>query len=52
MYLNQNEDFADTGVDFIVFVPQAIQTTQHHQLNALIQFYKLASKRYKIEPIL
>lgn len=51
MYLNQQSDFADTGVDFIVFAPQNIIETQSYELHALIQFYKLGGKRYKIEPI-
>lgn len=51
MYLNQKEDFADTGVDFIVFVPKNILDTQLYELQALIHFYKLGGKRYKIETL-
>lgn len=51
MFIYQNSDYTDTGVDFIVFVPKEIINTQIHELNALITFYKLASKRYKIQPI-
>jgi hypothetical protein len=43
-------DYGDTGVDFIVWVPTALAltATQVVQLNALINFYRLASKRYTI----
>jgi hypothetical protein len=51
MYLHQNEDYADTGVDFIVWVPIEIITGQYYELVALIEFYKLGGKRYKIESI-
>jgi hypothetical protein len=51
MYLHQNEDYADTGVDFIVWVPIEIITAQYYELVALIEFYKLGGKRYKIESI-
>jgi hypothetical protein len=51
MYIYQNSEYTDTGVDFIVFAPIEIINTRIHELNALITFYKLASKRYKIQPI-
>jgi hypothetical protein len=51
MHIYQNSEYTDTGVDFIVFVPVEILNTRIHELNALITFYKLASKRYKIQPI-
>ncbi len=43
-------DYADTGVDFIVWVPKAISmtVTDMIQLTALVNKYKLASKRYAI----
>lgn len=49
MYLHQTQDYADTGVDFIVWTPKEIITTQYYELVALIEFYKLGGKRYKIE---
>jgi hypothetical protein len=51
MFIYQNSEYTDTGVDFIVRAPAEIINTQIHELNALINFYKLASKRYKIQPI-
>lgn len=51
IFLNQKEDFADTGIDFTVLVPKQIVAEQKEQLNALIQFYKLGGKRYKTEEI-
>lgn len=51
MYLHKNDDFADTGVDFIVWVPSQIIDLQYYELKALIEFYKQGGKRYKIESI-
>lgn len=51
LFLHQNSDYADTGVDFIVFAPQEIINTLPYELKALIEFYKAGGKRYKIEPI-
>ncbi|PWA10982.1 hypothetical protein DB891_03885 [Flavobacterium laiguense] len=51
MHIYQNSEYTNTGVDFIVFAPVDIINTRIHELNALITFYKLASKRYKIQPI-
>jgi hypothetical protein len=51
MYLHQNSDYADTGVDFIVYAPIEIINTSPYELKALIDFYKMGGKRYKIEAI-
>ncbi len=48
MYLRQNTDYSDTGVDFIVLIPRDLIYNEY-EMKALIEFYKLASKRYKIE---
>ncbi|MDO5609076.1 MAG: hypothetical protein Q4G08_11545 [Capnocytophaga sp.] len=48
-YLRNRTDFADTGVDFIVEVP--VETYQQHEMESLINFYRLAAKRYKIVQI-
>ena len=59
MYLRRGVDYADTGVDFIVKVPQEVWDSQKtptseigryrfFEMEALIGFYKLASKRYMI----
>lgn len=50
-YLRPSTDFVDTGVDFIVLVPELVLQLQPALLKSLIEFYKLASKRYKIEII-
>lgn len=49
MYINQKINFADTGFDFLVFVPAQIIKTQIYELGAVIRFYKLGGKIYKIE---
>ncbi|WP_271783861.1 hypothetical protein [Aquimarina algiphila] len=49
--LFQSLDYADTGADFIVFAPIETINNQIDQLKALIEFYKLGGKRYKIESI-
>ncbi len=46
MYLRSRSDYEDTGVDFIVEVPK--DTYNEIEMKALIDYYKLASKRYKI----
>ncbi|MBU2526248.1 MAG: hypothetical protein KKC03_06580 [Bacteroidetes bacterium] len=50
MYLRNSIDFADTGVDFIVLVPAGLQFN-NFDMTALIDFYRLASKRYTIQTI-
>ena len=50
-YVYTEDEYENTGVDFTVFVPVAIINTSIYQLKYLLQFYKLAGKRYKIEPI-
>lgn len=51
IFIYQNSEYVGTGADFIVYVPKEIITSKIHELNALIMFYKLASKRYQIQPI-
>lgn len=51
MFIYQNAEYLSTGADFNVFAPREIIESSKHQLDALIVFYKLASKRYKIYPI-
>ncbi len=50
IFLNRSSDFADTGVDFIVGIPDGLVFNQI-DMEALINFYKLASKRYKIQTL-
>ena len=47
LYLRQSYDYADTGVDFIVLVPARLIYNEY-EMTALVEFYKLAGKRYKI----
>ena len=47
IYLHGDEDYEDTGVDFIVKVPTDLQFSIY-AMTALVDFYKLASKRYKV----
>lgn len=47
MFLYDDSDYADTGVDFIVVVPAGLLYSIY-EMKSLIDFYRLASKRYKI----
>lgn len=47
MFLYDDSDYADTGVDFIVVVPAGLLYSIF-EMKSLIDFYRLASKRYKI----
>ncbi len=59
MYIRTLDEFADTGVDFIILVPQDVwdanitidnvQGKRFYDIESLVDYYKLASKRYKIE---
>ena len=49
MYLRDDADYSDTGVDFVVLIPAGLNYNDY-EMRALIDFYKLASKRYKIQP--
>lgn len=48
MYLYDRSDYDDTGVDFVVLVPQGFDT-ESYAMKALIDLYRLGSKRYKIK---
>lgn len=50
LYLHNRGDYSDTGVDFIVWVPGSVPLTASniYELKSLVDFYKLASKRYTI----
>lgn len=47
IYIREDADYADTGVDFIVQIPEKMY--KKYEVEAIIDYYKLASKRYKIE---
>ena len=49
-FINSQKDYENTGVDFVVLVPASIEQSEKYLLEYLLDFYKLASKRYKIEP--
>ncbi len=50
-YIKSENEYQNTGVDFIVYVPQGIIDTAIYQLKYLLKYYKLAGKRYMIQPI-
>jgi hypothetical protein len=49
VYLHARSDYADTGVDFIVYAPTSILDTMNYKMKALIDYYKEGVKRYKIQ---
>ncbi len=57
MYIREEVDYADTGVDFIVRLPKEkfdlaekdIRKNELQKVRAIVDFYRLASKRYKLE---
>lgn len=51
LILYQDQDLGDTAVDFYVRVPTDIAYNEY-EMKYLIDFYKLASKRYKIVPLI
>lgn len=52
LFIYRHAEYEGTGSDFIVFAPPDIIAAQTNEMKALIEFYKLASKRYQIRPIL
>lgn len=50
-FIKSQNEYENTGVDFIVFVPTEIINASIYQLKYLLNYYKLAGKRYKIEAI-
>lgn len=48
VWLRTEAETADTGLDFIVYVPETIYNTQLDGLRAHIEFYKAGGKRYNI----
>jgi len=49
VYLYPHSDYADTGVDFIVYAPSSILDATNYRMKALINYYKEGVKRYKIQ---
>ena len=48
VFLYQRGDYIDGGVDFIVVLPEGLEYDKY-KLGALVNFYKLAGKRWTIE---
>lgn len=48
MFLKDKTDYADTGVDFIVYVPIEILKTRKVELQKWIEIFKKGTKKYKI----
>jgi len=48
IYLRTEAETADTGLDFLVYVPVEIYKKRKDALTAHIEFYRVAGKRYKI----
>lgn len=48
IWLRTEAETADTGLDFIVYVPEEIYNSQLDGLKAHIDFYKAGGKRYSI----
>lgn len=48
--VHRDEDYGDSGYDFVVVIPQDINLTREVELHmkSVIKFYKLAGKRFKI----
>lgn len=50
-YLHSRNDYEDTSVDFIVFVPASILATLTEQIKAEINYFKEGVKTYKLVAI-
>ncbi len=49
MFLHNRNDYADTGVDFIVHMPIELEALVNiYALRSVVDFYRLDSKRYKV----
>ncbi|MCV9929530.1 hypothetical protein OIU83_17850 [Flavobacterium sp. LS1R49] len=48
IWLRTEAETADTGLDFIVFVPEGLYNTQLDALHAHVKFYKAGGTRYNI----
>lgn len=48
VFLRTESETADTGLDFIVFVPEETYNTQIYALHAHVKFYKAGGFRYDI----
>lgn len=48
IFLKDRSDYADSGVDFIVYVPNNIYLTRKIELDKWIEIFKKGTKKYKI----
>jgi hypothetical protein len=48
IYLEEEFNYADTAVDFLVNVPAEILDKKRNEITAVVDFYKLAGKGYKL----
>jgi len=51
MYLYRDSDYSDAGYDFIVLAPPELLDKDNYEMHALIDYYKLAGKRYNIDAL-
>ncbi len=46
--IHNSDDYADSGTDFIVWVPNNLSNHEEIKMKAELDFYKLPAKRYRI----
>lgn len=51
MYLRQASDYNLTSINFVVKVPNELLIDNINKIKAIIDYYKLANKKYKIEKL-
>ena len=51
--VHRNEDYSDSGYDFVVCIPSDIILTREKELHikSVVNYYKLAGKRYEINVV-
>ncbi|WBX72886.1 hypothetical protein PG913_08210 [Tenacibaculum pacificus] len=47
-FLRDKTDYADTGIDFIVYIPDSIVKSRKIELEKWIEIFKKGTKKYKI----
>lgn len=48
MYIESDFNYSNTTVDFLVYVPESVWQAKENEINAVLEFYTLAGKSYKI----
>lgn len=51
MYIDNEFNYSSGNTDFLVFAPQEVIDKKKNKLDALLNFYKLAGKKYQIVAI-